>query len=238
VSADDYNVREWFADRLGGEHVTAMTRIAQRQLGLAVDGKCGPRTRAALEAQSAPVPTGPRTPPDLTTIPGLLAAYPAIPPTAAAAVSIALGLRGRGEVGGNNKGPFIRELGGHDGYLWCALFASYPWREAHRRAGIPTPLWAYRRPGVVEAGARALALQAAAEGRRFHDPAEALPGDIVLWQRTGGHHVGLVWHPAGNGVTVTIEGNVGAFPAVVRELTHDTRHEPHFECFARPWRGL
>ena len=234
--ANPYNRQEIAAGRLRDAHVTAMTRIAQRELGLPVDGKCGPRTRAALEAQSSPAPTGPRGP-DLTSAVGLTQAYPQIPRAAALAVEIALELRGRGEEGGNNLGAFITELGGQQGYLWCALFAGHGWREAHRLLGLAPPTWAYRRAGVAEPGALALGHAAGDAGERFVDPARVLPGDLVVWERSGGHHAAIVWHPAPHGVTATVEGNVGRFPAPVRDFLHDTIHEPHFKFFARPWKA-
>lgn len=233
MTPDEYNEREEDAGRLRWDHVTALTRIAQRELGLLVDGKCGPRTRAALEAQATPARTGSRTP-DLTTAAGLMVAYPQIPPLAAAAVEVALSLRGRGEEGANNHGPFIDEIGGRQGYLWCALFVGHCWREAARRAGVEPPAWTFRRPGVAEPGARALALAAAAHGSQSFRAEEALPGDLVLWERSGGHHVGIVWHPA-EGALVTVEGNVGRYPARVRDLTHDVHHEPHFRGISRPY---
>lgn len=233
MNAPLYNRGELDAGRLDVLHVTAMTEIAQRELGLAVDGRCGPRTRAALEAQSTPLPTGPR--PDLTTARGLHEAFPDLPHVAAIAVVTALELRGRGEQGGNNEGPFIAEIGGRPGYQWCALFVGHAWRLAHARKGLEPPAWTYRRAGVAEPGALALGHAAGEVGHLFTDPALALPGDLVVWERTGGHHVALVWVPAGGGATATIEGNVGRYPAVVRDLVHDTHNEPHFKFFARPW---
>lgn len=222
-AADDYNEGAYEHGLLKPSHLTGMTRIAQRDLGLVADGKCGPKTRAALEAGN------------LTTAAGLLAAYPVTSKPAALAVEVALSLRGRGEEGGNNRGPFIRELGGHDGDLWCALFVGHCRREAHRIAKLPPPAWTFRRPGVVEPGARVLVDAAVlAGGHAFTNPSGALPGDLVLWKRDGGHHVALVWHPEQGGIVVTVEGNVGKFPAAVRDLRHDVAHEPHFVCFVRP----
>lgn len=221
MSADVYNADALRLRKITPAHLSELTRIAQRELGLPEDGKCGPATRAELNARMGD---------------GLLAVYPGQPWTAAAAVEVALSLRGRGEEGANNHGPFIRELGGRDGDLWCALFAGHCWRVAHQRAGLAPPAWSFRRPGVAEPGARALVLAALAAtgGNRFTDPAQCLPGDLALWKRDGGHHVALVWHPNSDGTVATVEGNVGPFPAVVRDMVHDTHHEPHFVGFARP----
>ena len=91
---------------------------------------------------------------------------------------------------------------------------------------------------MAEPGARALVRAIAnwspAGGNQFEDPKLVLPGDLVLWKRDGGHHVGLVWHPNSDGTVATVEGNVDPFPATVRDLVHDVHHEPHFVCFARP----
>ncbi len=239
MNADEYNsdqLESWYkwGEGVAPHHVTVMTRIAQREIGLAVDGKCGPRTRAALEAQSMPAPTGPK--PDLTTARGLHAAFPNLPHVAAIAVVAALELRGKGEEGANNHGAWLRSIGSRDGWQWCAVFAGHCWREAHSRKGLEPPAWTYRRAGVVEPGALALGHAAGEVGEMFTDPARALPGDLAVWERTGGHHVAIVWHPAPHNLTVTVEGNVGRFPAVVRDLTHDTAGEPHFKFFARPYR--
>jgi hypothetical protein len=235
MNAPLYNRAEMEAGRLDVLHVTAMTEIAQRELGLAVDGKCGPRTRAALEAQSTPMTTGSHAP-NLTTVGGLMAEFPSVDRVAALAAVCALAMRGRGEEGGNNRGSFITEIGGRQGYLWCALFAGHAWRLAHEGAQLPPPAWTYRRAGVAEPGALALGHAAAEVGERFVDPARVLPGDLAVWERSGGHHVAIVWHPEPLGVTRTVEGNVGRYPAPVRDFAHDTLHEPHFKFFARPYR--
>lgn len=206
MNADEFNAAEQRAFRLTIEHVTELTRIAQRSLGLTVDGKCGPATRKALGAE---LPTASR----------LLATFPNASPVAVTAVEVALALRGRGEEGANNQGPLIAELGGRDGDLWCALLAGHCWREAHRIGGLAAPHWTYRRKGVAEPGAHALVRAAlAAGGEAFTDPAQALPGDLALWKRDGGHHVAIVWRPLPGGTVATVEGNVGAFPALVRDL--------------------
>lgn len=48
-----FNHYELVAKLVTDEHVTELTRIAQERFGLEVDGKCGPKTRAALEASAA-----------------------------------------------------------------------------------------------------------------------------------------------------------------------------------------
>lgn len=225
MTPDEFNLRALTLTEIKGSHVTALTRIAQAELGLVVDGKCGPKTRAALEAQASPLPTGPRTPQTV----------------GEAVVAFGLTLIDQGEEGANNAGSFIIRIGGQQGMEWCALSAGYAWRETLTRSGkTPGPEW-YRRPGVPEPGAlnllRAVAAAAAASGGpgRFLDPARALPGDLLGWDHGDGHgHVGLVRFVDEDEIVRTLEGNVGRYPAKYRELTHDVRKEPRFWGFVRP----
>lgn len=217
MTADEFNAAEIAAGRLQVGHVTAMVRMAQAALGLDADGKCGPKTRTALEAQASPLPTGPRP----TPLGERVAAFAAT-------------LLGLGEEGANNQGSFIIRIGGQPGYEWCALTAGYCWREASQ-TGDPAPAWAYRHPGTPEPGALALAAACAADGQRLQDPSLARPGDLLAWDHGGGHgHVGLVEMVDASGLVHTIEGNVGHYPAKVKRLTHDVRKEPQFWGFARP----
>lgn len=218
MTPDDYNASEWRNHRLNFSHVTAMGRIAQASLGLAVDGRVGPATRAALEAQTAPLSTGPRPPQVI----------------GEAVVAFAVTLIGQGEQGANNSGDFIRRIGGQQGWEWCALSAGYCWRTVLERAGA-SAAWTYRRPGVPEPGALALAAAAvAAGGRRFRDSTLALPGDLVVWDRGGGHgHVGLV-EREDDGLLGTLEGNVGRYPAKYRRLIRDVRKDGDFWGLVRP----
>jgi hypothetical protein len=225
VTPDEYNAREMAINGgLRGSHVTAMTRIAQGHLGLAVDGKCGPATRAALEAQNAPLPTGPR------------------PQTMGeAAVAFAITLIGQGEEGGNNQGPFIRLIGGQPGYEWCALSGGYVWRETIRRAGkTPGRHW-YRHDDVPEPGALALIRAIAAASRaaggpgRITDFSLVRPGDCAALDHGDGHgHFMLIERVDEDGLFHNLEGNVGKYPAKYRRLVRDLAHEPRLWGFARP----
>jgi hypothetical protein len=61
----DYNAKQMAAGMVTAEHVTELTTIAQRDLGLEVDGKLGPQTRAALERRYTPTPVAPMPTPIL-----------------------------------------------------------------------------------------------------------------------------------------------------------------------------
>jgi hypothetical protein len=102
------------------------------------------------------------------------------------------------EVGGNNRGPWVRTFcDGFDGpaYLWCAYFM----RHLSRQAGEP---WAERiSPRCDTIGARAKA-----DGRFSSTPHV---GGLFLVRRDGApgwRHTGLVTD-AGPGWVTTIEGN-------------------------------
>jgi hypothetical protein len=154
------------------------------------------------------------------------------------AVKVAIRNLGYGETTANNAGRFIDAIGGAATGIkqpsWCALFAGYDYRESYRELdplGV-TPQWLFRRAGVPEPGAARLVLAMARVGRRFKDPELARPGDLLLWKRDGGHHVGILEFVDEHLLCHTIEGNVGRFPAPVKRLVHDVEREPHFVTFA------
>jgi hypothetical protein len=219
VTPDEYNRLQVMGGHLTPGHVTAMTEIAQRELGLAVDGKCGPKTRAAIEAQTSPLPTGARPPQTIGEV----------------VVAFAVTLIGQGEAGANNSGEFITRIGGQQGWEWCALSAGYAWRTVLERAGAPAA-WTYRRPGVPEPGALALAQAALAArgGKRFRDATLALPGDLIVWDKGHGKgHIGIVEFDD-EGLTHTLEGNVGRYPSKYKRLVRDVRKDSDFWAFVRP----
>ena len=221
MTPDDFNEREIVGRRIRADHVTTLTLIAQKTLGLPPDSKCGPATRAALEAL----------------------APPARPPATIgeAVVAFATTLIGQGEEGANNRGSFIERIGGQQGMEWCALSAGYAWRETLTRAGkTPAAYW-YRRPGVPEPGALNLiravaAASAAARGPgRFMDPGKARPGDLAALDHGDGHgHLFLVASVDPDDLVATLEGNVGRYPAKYKPLVRDVNKESRFWGFARP----
>lgn len=147
------------------------------------------------------------------------------------AVNVAIKNLGFGETTANNRGLFIRAIGGKDGMEWCALFVGHCYRRAYEMAGQEPPPWLYRRPGVAEPGALRLVSGLSKIGTHFVSPNHAQPGDLALWRRSGGHHVAIVEYEEDD-VVHTIEGNVGRYPAKVKRLAHDVTKEPHFKGFA------
>ncbi len=119
---------------------------------------------------------------------------------------------GAGEVGGNNKGPWVRKYmepaGLPDGYPWCAAFVSWCFLQA---------VGGDRRdmPFNYSAGARDIFNQLKNKGWSFTGQSEKLPkpGDIVCWWRTSlaspNGHIGIVHHSK-DGFLYTIEGNKAA----------------------------
>jgi hypothetical protein len=112
---------------------------------------------------------------------------------------------GAGEIGGNNRGPFVRKyLNGlaSEGDSWCAGFVSWCYSQ--------NPGGARRFRYTV--GARDMLRQFKERGWA-HAPGDGYvpePGDIVVWWRVRADgwqgHVGLV-HQLANGMLYTIEGN-------------------------------
>lgn len=152
------------------------------------------------------------------------------------AVAIARKNKGYGETTGNNRGKFITALGGKEGMEWCALYAGHPYRRAFELEGLEVPSWLFRAPGVAEPGALRLCqgLYRWEHGQLIWRPGYALqfldyalPGDLALWRRTGGHHVGILDKKDDDGDWWVLEGNKGRFPARVKPFLHDFAAESH-----------
>ncbi len=120
---------------------------------------------------------------------------------------------GYGETEGNNRGRFIRALGGVDGQEWCAIFAGYCYRKAYQSLKMPMPDWLFRRRNVPEPGAKRLTRGLGRVGSIWRpdecDGNRPRPGDLVCWSRglLGWQgHVGIVtevdhsyvWYTSGN----------------------------------------
>jgi hypothetical protein len=114
---------------------------------------------------------------------------------------------GAGEVGGNNRGPWVKKY--HNGLAspgdaWCAAFVS--WCYTHAPGGIP-----YH----YSVGARDVLRQF--KQNAWATPPESgyepVPGDIVVWWRVRADgwqgHIGLV-QQLKDGMLYTIEGNRSA----------------------------
>lgn len=173
---------------------------------LVVDGQVGPLTWWSL--------THPK--PDLQPVTAV--EYAEMPPASAggsaigrAALEAAVGeLRaGAAEIGGDNRGPFVKKYlqpaGFPEGEPWCASFASWCYLQACGGA-------ASRMPFNYCPGARALMAEFQQKGWAVTPESGYLPkpGDLVFWWRVQldgwQGHVGLV-HQLKDGMLYTIEGN-------------------------------
>jgi uncharacterized protein (TIGR02594 family) len=109
---------------------------------------------------------------------------------------------GLGEMGGNNQGKYIRQyLNGRENLPWCAGFVSYCIKKAG--ANIPYTLRAKNFLGF---------------GKRLKI-SELKPGDIVVFNRQGGGHVGII-EKLNKDNFISIEGNIGEYPAKVKRVKH------------------
>jgi len=117
-------------------------------------------------------------------------------------VSVAQAEIGHGEIGGNNKGAYVRQyLNGQEGLPWCAGFVSYCLKEA----GMDI-IYTLRAKSFLGIGKRLA-------------KTELRPGDLAVFSRKGGGHVGIIEKLDGQGF-ISIEGNVGEYPAKVRRIRH------------------
>jgi hypothetical protein len=120
---------------------------------------------------------------------------------------------GAGEIGGNNKGPFVKKYmepaGASEGDPWCAGFLSWCFLQASggNKASMPFK---------YSAGARNIFGQFKNKGWSFDgtDPTkQPEPGDIAAWWRTSLQsfkgHIGIIHH-CKDGFIYTIEGNKAA----------------------------
>ncbi len=89
------------------------------------------------------------------------------------------------------------------GAAWCAAFASFCWRTAHRALGAELPL-------PLNAQCSELWAQAHTAGRFIPREGQPAPGDIVfLGSGPTPGHVGLVERKGEDGIIHIIEGNAG-----------------------------
>lgn len=117
-----------------------------------------------------------------------------------AIVSIAQSQIGKGELWGNNRGADVKKyLQGQEGLPWCAGFVSY----CVKRAGLNTR-YTLRAKDYLKLG------------KVVNKPKS---GDIVVFTRSGGGHVGIIIE-IGDFHFATIEGNVGKYPAKVKTFIH------------------
>jgi len=197
-------IQEWLV--LQGNHIsidggfgpateTAVKQF-QRKKGLAENGSVGGDTFDALVAPMvaamAPIENGPRS----------------LGPLVVAYAKRHLAQEPR-EVGGENRGPWVRlYMGGREGpeWLWCAGFSCYVLKQASETLGVPMPIPASFSCDVLAGSAKAK--QRFVAGKAGFDPAQVGPGSLFLVRRTPTDwcHVGIVVK-ADAETFVTIEGN-------------------------------
>jgi peptidoglycan hydrolase-like protein with peptidoglycan-binding domain len=183
--------------------------------GVAIDGEYGPATERAVgdfrrDGCDVDRPTWDKLTAPLRTASDRLQ----LPSFGGAVVAIAqkhLERQAR-EVGGDNRGPWVRHYCRGHSVAWCQGFASTIWADASRNTGIMSPLdlvldgiWCLFVPRMVT--------EARHQGRFVdgRNPAGAtIPAGSMFFLRGGQYgytHVGLVEAMHADGIMSTIEGN-------------------------------
>lgn len=137
------------------------------------------------------------------------------------ALAFAIQAIGLGEEGGNNRGPFVERCiaPAKPPQNWCAGLVGWCYERAAEELGMAIPF-------ARSLGAKRLGRNIAAVGRRFTDPAEARPGDVMVFHRgaTGswqGHIAIVERNDFLSRKIATIEGNAG--PKVMRRTRYVDR---------------
>jgi uncharacterized protein (TIGR02594 family) len=120
------------------------------------------------------------------------------PAHAETALQIAQSEIGHGETIANNQGKDIKRYNAN-GLPWCAAFISY----CLKNSGYDLP-YLLRAKSYLQAG------------QVISNPK---PGDLIVFSRQGGGHIGIIEKIEDNKIT-TIEGNVGKFPSKVKRITY------------------
>ena len=119
---------------------------------------------------------------------------------------------GNGEQGENNSGKDVQMyLRSKEHLSWCAGFVSF----VLKTSGVQFH-YTLRAKDFLTYGVKV---------------AHASPGDIVIFTRKGGGHVGIV-EQVFKDYYISIEGNVGDFPARVKRIKH-FYNDKSFLCFRR-----
>jgi uncharacterized protein (TIGR02594 family) len=120
---------------------------------------------------------------------------------------------GHGEMFGNNRGFYVRQyLNGREGLPWCAGFVSY----CAKKSGLNIPY-------------TLLAKDFLRLGKKVNNPQS---GDLIVFSRKGGGHVGIVEKVTKDTIT-TIEGNLGEYPSKVKRVNYKKNHIKNFLGFVR-----
>ncbi len=128
-------------------------------------------------------------------------------------VSVAQSQIGLGEIGGNNRGAYVRQyLNGRENLPWCAGFVSY----CLKKSGYHL-LYTLRAKDFLK------------YGKLVNNPQV---GDLIIFSRQGGGHIGIIEKVQGKTIT-TIEGNVGKYPAKVKKVVYKRNHIKNFLGFVR-----
>jgi uncharacterized protein (TIGR02594 family) len=133
-------------------------------------------------------------------------------PANASVLSVARSQIGKGEIGGNNRGPVVHQYTQGQNVPWCAGFVSWTLKQSGKKAP-----YLLRAKSYLKYGKRVLMPK---------------PGDLVVFNRKGGGHVGIVESVNGKKIT-TIEGNVGSFPAKVKRFHYTRGKIKNFVAFVR-----
>lgn len=120
-------------------------------------------------------------------------------------VEIAKSQIGRGETMSDNHGKDVRRYTRGQDVAWCAGFVSWVLTEAGRLRDSQYFLSAREYWNMTD--------------KRVKEPR---PGDVICFTRGSGWtgHVGIIEKIEGNKI-ITIEGNVGKFPAKVKRVTYN-----------------
>jgi len=182
------------------------THLDKQNAPLTVDGKVGDLTWWALQNPRTKITTGVidyRIPPADAFGGSTIGRH-------ALQIAIEELKAGAGEVGGNNRGPFVKKYlqpaGLGEGNAWCAAFLSWCFLQAvgGDKAAMPFK---------YTAGARNIYNQLKPKGKTLGANDTPQPGDIVTWWRvsmpSGLGHTGIVHH-CEDGFLYTIEGNKAA----------------------------
>lgn len=120
---------------------------------------------------------------------------------------------GLGEQWGNNRGVYVRQyLNGREGLPWCAGFISY----CAKKSGVKIP-YTLRAKDFLKLG------------KKVNNP---LVGDLIVFTRQGGGHVGIVEKVTKDTVT-TIEGNLGNYPSKVKRVNYKRNHIKDLSGYVR-----
>lgn len=128
-------------------------------------------------------------------------------------LSIAQSQIGLGEIGSNNKGVYVRKyLNGKEGLPWCAGFISYCLKKAQIKAPYTLRARDFMKLGRLVKNPQA--------------------GDLIIFSRQGGGHVEII-EKITKDTIITIAGNLGAYPSVVKRVAYRKNNIKNLLAFVR-----